>query len=143
MIDTEKQKGSAPFAKKAIEMVQSLLNFRLIDVEGHYWALLRQIHLPTARGACSDLLIHPREKHFSSQYIVNLKLDSAGFAVHMIVTLRICSIIDIMFNLTQMKMRVCGIDILSVVLTHTLVWTVSFPCTKDILRDFQLFLPIA
>lgn len=55
--------------------------------------------------------------------------DSAAFAVHMIVTLRICSIIDIMFNLTQMKMRGWGIDI-QVCCTDTYI-----PCTKDILRD--------
>lgn len=39
------------------------------------------------------------------------KGDSAAFAVQMIVTLRICSIIDIMFNLTQMKMRLWGIEV--------------------------------
>lgn len=80
MIDTDKQKGPAPYVKKAIEMVQSLLNFRLIDVEGHYWAFMLDSSSIQMYWFTPERIISPHIV-YSKFEIFNLKGDSAAFSV--------------------------------------------------------------
>lgn len=112
MIDTEKQKGSAPFAKKAIEMVQS--EFQTYRCWGPLLGLITLDSSSNSEGGMFRFIDSPQRETFLLIVYSKLEIfkgDSAAFAVQMIVTLRICSIIDIMFNLTQMKMRLWGIEV--------------------------------